>query len=185
MTSLAPERRPLLLLSGFMGTGKSTVGRALAARTGARFEDLDAAVEAEAGRSIPEVFTELGEAAFRSLERALLLDRLAAKYDAPRVLALGGGTLVDPSSRRRALALAFVVTLSADVETIVARCDGGDRPLLADAANEQEAARRVQALLEARAEAYEAGHLHLATDHRSPEALAATLASHWIAARGG
>ena len=173
-----PERRPLLLLSGFMGTGKSTVGRALAARTGAAFEDLDAAIEAEAGRTIPELFAERGEAAFRSLERTLLLDRLARTADTPRILALGGGTLVDPPSRRRALALAFVVTLVADVDTIVARCAGGTRPLLAGATPD-EAAERVRALLQARADAYEAGHLHLATDDRSPEALAQTLARRW------
>lgn len=130
---IAPERRPLLLLFGFMGTGKSTVGRALAARTGASFEDLDAAIEAEAGRTIAELFAEHGEDTFRALERTLLLDRLAAPPDLPRIIALGGGTLVSADNRRQALARAFVVTLSAEVDTIVARCAGSARPLLADA----------------------------------------------------
>ncbi|HHH28467.1 MAG TPA: shikimate kinase [Polyangiaceae bacterium] len=177
----APERRPLLLLSGFMGTGKSTLGRALADQTGATFEDLDAALEVEAGCTIAELFAEHGEAAFRDLERARLVELLASECDGARIVALGGGTLVDPESRRRALEGAFVVTLVAEVDTIVARCAGSARPLLASMSSPEEAAQRVRALMQARAEAYEAGHLHVTTDGQPPEALARALAARWVA----
>ena len=87
-----------LVLIGLPGSGKSVVGRRLAARHGATFVDIDEVIEREAGRRVPEIFAEEGEAGFRARERAAI-DSLGAADDAPelrRILAPGGGAIVDP-----------------------------------------------------------------------------------------
>src|SRR4051794_32967297 len=122
------REKPALLLNGFMGTGKSTAGRLVAARAGAAFVDLDDVIVARAGTGIPEIFAAEGEAGFRRRE-AEALDGLLAEPGA-RVVALGGGALLDPARRRAALARARVVTLTASAETIAARTAGAGRPLL-------------------------------------------------------
>src|SRR5690242_6338122 len=105
-------RRPLLL-SGFMATGKSTVGRLLAQRAGRPFIDLDHELERRLGVKIPEFFAKHGEAAFRAEERREVVRALAlAGSDAP-VVALGGGALLSRDLRLQALDAAVVVTLSA------------------------------------------------------------------------
>src|SRR4051812_23432091 len=106
-----------LLLSGFMGSGKSTVGRLVAARTGSVFVDLDDLIETGAGLSTAEIFAQEGEIGFRRREKALLEQVVAA--DAEQVVALGGGALLDRASRLAALERAFVLTLTADTETLV------------------------------------------------------------------
>ena len=93
--------RPIVL-SGFMATGKSTVGPAVAASLGAPFVDTDDEVAREAGRSVPELWVAEGEAAFRARE-AKVVERLLASPE-PRVIAFGGGTVtvagaVDMSAR--------------------------------------------------------------------------------------
>src|SRR3954471_2851015 len=98
--------RPTILLSGFMGAGKSTVGRRLAELAGVPFVDLDEAITARAGKSIAAIFAESGEAAFRALEAEELGRALEAQ--GPQVLALGGGALLDPVRRRAILERAFV-----------------------------------------------------------------------------
>ncbi len=135
--------RRALALAGFMGTGKSTVGRAVAARVGLPFVDLDDVVAADAGRGIPEIFAEEGEAGFRVREAASLA-RVAA--GPPVVLALGGGTLHQPRAVA-ALTGWAVVVLHAPLEVVAARLgEGGGRPLAPHAA----------ALFEARAAGYRA-----------------------------
>jgi shikimate kinase len=179
---IAPSERRRLMLSGFMGTGKSTVGRHLARMTGARFEDLDATIEGRAGRPIAAIFAEQGEAVFRELERRALAEALAEPEErsARRVIALGGGALVDADSRRLACQRAFVVTLLAKPATIVARCQGTARPLLASTDPSQAGVLgRVTRLIATRAEAYEAGHLHVRTDSETPEVIATRLANAW------
>src|SRR5262245_38891747 len=117
-----------ILIGGFMGTGKSTVGRAVAERAGVPFADLDTLVEARAGRSISEIFRDRGEAGFRALESEELSRVLTDP--SPRVVALGGGALLDAAQRREALRKARVVTLVAEPHTLVARTAGSSRPLL-------------------------------------------------------
>src|SRR6516225_8662591 len=102
--------RPIVL-SGFMATGKSTVGPRLAARLGVPFLDTDAELERITGRRVPELFREEGEAAFRAREGALAQSLLSDP--APRVLAFGGGAVTIASTRRYALDHALVVTLTA------------------------------------------------------------------------
>ena len=107
-------------LTGFMGCGKSSTGRALAERLGARFMDLDAEIVARDGRTIPEIFREGGEAAFRAVEletlRAVLDEAAQAPGDV--VLALGGGTLTVPAAREIILAETECVFLRTRFETI-------------------------------------------------------------------
>ncbi len=90
-----------LVLVGLPGSGKSAVGRRLAQRHGAAFIDLDERIETDAGRTIPKIFADDGEAAFRTLERRAVLDLGPADPDPAiaRVIASGGGTVADPRNR--------------------------------------------------------------------------------------
>jgi shikimate kinase / 3-dehydroquinate synthase len=174
--------RPTLLLNGFMGSGKSTVGRLVAERAGALFVDLDEAITVRAGKPVDAIFRDLGEPAFRALEAELLAETLAAaagegaEPDRPSVVAVGGGALVHRERRREALNRACVVTLTAAPDTLVARTAGSTRPLLARA---EDPVARVRELLEARAEAYLEAHAHVSTDERSPEQVAAAVLAAW------
>ena len=165
--------RPLLL-NGFMGTGKSSVGRLVAARTGRRSVDLDSLVEARAGMGISRFFAERGEPAFRALEREVLLEQIARPE--PVVIALGGGALLNRETRLRALDEAVVVTLQAGPQEILRRCASDDsRPLLAGPDREA----RIHELLAARAGSYVEAHAAVATDGRSPDAIASDIIAIW------
>lgn len=98
-TGVSRSRR-LVCLTGFMGSGKTTVGRHLARQIGWRFVDLDERIEARAGLDIPSIFERLGEPAFRQLEFEVLARALgeAVEQDRPTVLALGGGTFAQPEN---------------------------------------------------------------------------------------
>src|SRR5262245_36041510 len=123
----ASMRRPLLI-GGFMATGKTTVGRRVAELTGVPFDDLDSRIEARSGATVAAIFQHEGEAAFRKLEREELA-RILTDGGA-RVVALGGGALVDRTLRHRALDQAVVVTLDAPTEVILERATTGpERPL--------------------------------------------------------
>ena len=149
-----------------MGCGKSSTGRALAERLGARFVDLDAEIVARVGRPIPEIFREGGEAAFRAVEletlRAVLDEAASAQGDV--VLALGGGTLTVPAAREIILAETECVFLRTRLATIRARLGAADasRPLFADA----------EALFAARAPIYAQAPHTVDTDGLTPDAVA-------------
>ena len=169
-----------LLLSGFMATGKSTVGAVLGSRLGVPFVDLDAAIEAEAGCSIPLIFSDQGEAVFRRME-AEALHRELNKQGA-RIIALGGGTLVDPGLRAFALAHGHVVTLTAKAETIDARVGAprsntAGRPLLD---NEPDRLVRIHELLLQRKNAYAEAHAQVVTDNRTPDEIANIVEQAWL-----
>lgn len=121
-----------LVLVGLMGVGKSTVGRALAARLGRPFVDTDAMVEARAGRSVRDIFAQQGEAAFRDLESEVLHDVLGG--DEPLVVAAAGGVVLREQNRAELRRRADrVVWLRADPALLVERVRaGGHRPLLDD-----------------------------------------------------
>jgi shikimate kinase len=143
----------LVVLTGFMATGKTEVGRKLAARLGAPFVDTDALVESAAGRAISDIFAREGEPHFRALERGAV-ERACCTDGA--VVATGGGTLLDPENRRRLAAAGPIVCLTASPEEVLRRVGGGaDRPLLAGG----DRLTRIRELLAARAEAY-AGAAH-------------------------
>jgi shikimate kinase len=131
--------RKLLCLTGFMGSGKTTVGRLLAQHIGWHFADLDSDIEATAGMSIARIFEERGELAFRQMEWDVL-SRLVEKscsLEQPTVLALGGGTFDQPPSRELLRTTrATVIWLDCPVEELLARLAGvKDRPLFRDEAS--------------------------------------------------
>jgi shikimate kinase len=130
----APIKR--IVLTGFMGSGKSTVGPLVAARLGWRFVDADNVIEAEAGLGIAEIFARHGETAFRDMEHATI-KRLASNDGL--VLALGGGAIEHAETRELLLTAegTLLVHLEVALETTLARCGGTEheRPVLADRAN--------------------------------------------------
>ena len=125
-----PLRRRTVALVGLMGVGKSSVGRRLANALSLPFRDADAEVEAAAGRSISDIFSELGEAAFRDGERrviARLLDQ------PPHVLATGGGAFMSPETRELIKLKALSVWLKTDLDVLARRVGRkSTRPLIAD-----------------------------------------------------
>jgi shikimate kinase len=124
---------PCVVLVGMPGAGKTTVGRRLAHRLGVDFLDADDAIERRAGRTVREIFSTDGEAAFRAQEAAVV----AAVFDSfTGVFALGGGALLDHGTRTRLAALAasgtVVALLTASLPVLQRRVgDGARRPLLA------------------------------------------------------
>lgn len=123
-----------LFLYGPPASGKSTWARVVAAATGWACIDLDAEIVRRAGRAIPDVFAAEGEQGFRKLERAALEEICAAAAPSGRVVALGGGALLDPACRRLAESAGRIVVLEADAATLKSRLTGADRPLSADPA---------------------------------------------------
>lgn len=155
------------MLTGMMGSGKTALGQAIAARSGLPFVDLDGLVEARAGMPIPQIFAERGETAFRLMERELLEHELADA--APRIIALGGGALLDRDLRLRALEKALVIALSADARELVRRL-GTDtnRPLLQGGERE----RKLRSLLDSRRASYAEAHASIDTTSRGISELA-------------
>lgn len=160
-----------LLLVGMMGSGKSTVGHALADALGRRFLDLDAEIEREAGTSVAALFATEGEPAFRARERAALAQALAGAE--PVVVATGGGCPTDARNREALVATGGdVVWLRASPDVLARRLTDDPaavaaRPLLAGDAGIDAVRGRLAALAEARAEAYAAvATLVVDVDHR-------------------
>jgi shikimate kinase len=155
----------ICVLVGPMGAGKSTVAGLLAAAYGVTARDTDADVEAADGRSISDIFVESGEARFRELERDAVADALAT-HDG--VLALGGGAVLDPSTREL-LADHRVVFLRVGLADAVKRVGlGTSRPLLLGNVRS-----RIKALLDERTPVYESvADLSVDTDGRSPQDVA-------------
>ena len=155
-------RKNAILLYGPSGAGKSTVGRALAEALGLPFTDLDALIEARAGRSIPEIFAAQGEAGFRQLERDALAAALTGEE---QVIALGGGALTVPETRALAEARGQVVLLTAEAATLLERlrADAAERPLLSG-----DAAAKLAAYLQRRAAHYAAFPLRVDTTGKTP-----------------
>lgn len=159
-----------IVLSGFMATGKSTVGRLVAAELGLPFFDTDAIIAEEAGKTVGEVFAEEGEARFRDREARVILPLLADGV--ARVLSFGGGSVTIPRVRHAALEAATVITLTATPETIASRASSASaRPNL-DAASVLD---RVRDLLALRREVYAECHASLATDGHRAQELAARI----------
>ena len=154
-------------LVGMMGAGKSTIGRRLAQRIGARFIDADTEIERAAGRSIPEIFSAFGEDEFRDGERRVIARLL---NDPPHVLAMGGGAFVDTETRAAAKAKAVTIWLNPDVETIYRRVSRRtNRPMLfVDDPRAQ-----LQKLLRERTPTYAEADIHIKSDDAPAETAAA------------
>ena len=156
---------PRVVLVGPMGAGKTTVGRLLAEAWGVTARDTDADIEAAEGRTIADIFVDSGEAHFRALERAAVVDALAG-HDG--VLALGGGAVLDPATRED-LAGHPVVFLRVGLGDAVKRVGlGSGRPLLLGNVRS-----RIKTLLDERTAIYESvATLTVDTDGRTPEDVA-------------
>ncbi|SBT39898.1 shikimate kinase [Micromonospora narathiwatensis] len=157
--------RPVCVLVGAPGSGKTTVGLALADALGVAFRDTDADIEQLAGKPIPEIFVDEGEAHFRTLERAAVAAALASH---PGVLALGGGAVL-AEENRAALVGHTVVHLSVELADAVKRVGlGAGRPLLA-----LNPRATLKYLMEQRRPLYaEVATVTVVTDGRTPEEIA-------------
>jgi len=147
-----------LILTGFMGTGKSSVGRALAERLGWELVDFDAELEQRFGRPVARIFAEEGEAAFRAAEAELCRGLTPGTG---LVVATGGGTAVDPANRTELEARGVLVCLTAEPGVLLERLRAAGtttRPLL-----DGDAEGAIRRLLAARAPAYEAIRLRVDT----------------------
>lgn len=118
-----------VVLVGMMGSGKSSVGKRLAARLGLPFVDADTEIETAAGMTIPEIFAQRGEAEFRDGERRVIARVLSTR--APLVLATGGGAFMNPETRARIAELGVSLWLKAELDVLMRRVrKRANRPLL-------------------------------------------------------
>ena len=152
-----------MAIVGYMGSGKTTVGRLLARRTGRDFVDLDAEIVRDAGRTIPEIFAEGGEEYFRDLEHTALMAALARERSG--IVACGGGVVLRPENRA-ALKGTRTVFLREDIRVLYARTRGAGRPLRAD--TEEAFGRRYAERLPLYREAAD---VELSVDGRAPNAV--------------
>jgi len=166
-----------IILCGFMGTGKSTVGQLLASRLGWRFADTDKVIESRQGRTIPQIFTQAGEPAFRELERALCQEIIDWHKT---VIATGGGVPVNPENRAALLEAGLVICLDAPPAEIARRLTAEaqpDRPMLASADADPTA--RVTELMAIRKAAYDALPNHINTGGVTPNQIVELIISQW------
>jgi len=180
MDRYAPLRRHTIALVGLMGVGKSSVGRRLANALELPFRDTDAEVEAAAGRSISDIFTDLGEAAFREGERRVIARLLEQE---PHVLATGGGAFMNEQTRELIKSRAVSVWLKTDLEVLARRVARKDtRPLLAG----KDPMEVLQAQAEARYPAYREADVMVETGdaahHITVEQVIEALGAHLAAA---
>ena len=153
----------LITLTGFMGSGKTTVGRILADALGCPFLDLDDLIVKKAGKSIPDIFAQDGEPAFRQLEARLLRQTVEKYGESTAVLSLGGGAILAPASATLVHENTVCIYLRAALDTLLSRLAGetAGRPL-ADASMAER--------LAAREPLYEkTAHVVIDTDGLSPE----------------
>lgn len=164
-----------VILTGFMGAGKTEVGRRLGRALGWRFVDTDVVIESAAGRSVAAIFAGEGEAGFRAREHEAVAQACGL---AEAVIAVGGGALLAPENRRLLLAAGPVVCLRATPREILRRVgEARDRPLLNGdgTATEAERLARIESLLSARAPLYALATHAVDTDGRTPDQVVAAV----------
>ncbi len=165
-----------LVLVGFSCSGKTTVGRVLARRLGLQFVDTDRLIEHTARRSIPAIFRDDGEEAFRAFEREAVR-RVCCQ--SRQVISTGGGAWIDLENRALLACENLVVHLRVRPATVVERLkashSGRPRPLL----DAPDPLARVTDLMAERAEAYADAHVVLDVDERTTFGLAADVVAHW------
>lgn len=139
-----------IILVGFMGTGKTTIGRALADQLKRDFVDMDIELEARAGKPIPRVFAEDGEPVFRRMERDLVVE---LSRRSKLVIAAGGGIVLNPDNIRDFSATGHVICLKATSDEIIHRVSGSSHRPLLEQGNKAE---RIRNLLQRRQPLYDA-----------------------------
>ena len=155
------ERRNIIL-TGFMGTGKSEVGNLLAKRLQRKFLDTDMLIEQTAGQPIAHIFAEKGETHFRELEKQVIRQ---VCQEQGVVIATGGGAMVNPDNAACLKASGTVICLTASLDTIVRRVqETNDRPLLQG----EDPLAKIRSLLATRAVAYAQADVTIDTSTLSP-----------------
>jgi len=156
-----PRPTTWVTLTGFMGVGKTRIGRELAQELMLHFVDLDRYIERATGLSVADIFRYIGEDAFRKMEAEAVRELVERDN---LVLSLGGGTYTNPDNRRLLLERGPVVALWASPETIHTRVQRrpGQRPLLAG----EDALERIRRLMSQREAMYKEAHVHVSTDGR-------------------
>jgi shikimate kinase len=164
------KRTPGIYLVGFMGSGKTTVGARLADELGWHFSDLDEHIVKSQKASISDIFDAHGEVAFREIERAALRERIrAVQSGRPMVLALGGGTFVDPENNRLLSENGVSVWLDCSLERIRARIgEASGRPLARDP-------KRFEELFHARRAEYSRCDYRVAVETDDPQEITAAV----------
>ena len=153
-----------IILVGFMGSGKSAVGRGLAKRLGVRFVDIDELIVRREGRGIAKVFAEAGEPYFRKIEKQITLE-VCQRQD-PCVIATGGGTLMDSDSRAALKKAGTLIWLKVSPQKALERTqDHPVRPLLKEAVP----LNKMTLLLAVREPVYAQADFAVDTDHQSVE----------------
>ncbi len=157
----------VVILTGFMGSGKSSVGKIVAERLGCRFVDMDTEIIAAAGCSINDIFAHDGEQSFRNMESSQLEKILSAGEGS--VVATGGGAVIAAANRSLMRRRGVVVNLKVTLEQVMARLKGcSDRPLLAG----EDAVKRAETLMDEREQFYAAADIRIDTDGKSVEDVA-------------
>lgn len=166
-----------LVLVGFSCSGKTTVGRTLSRRLRLRFVDTDRLVEQVAGVTIPEMFREQGETAFRKIERETIADVASRRF---QVISTGGGAYIDADSREALRQGNLVVFLRVRPETVVRRLrnsrGGRPRPLL----DAPDPLQRVAELLAEREGTYSQADVTVDVDDSTTNIVAETIVRHWF-----
>jgi shikimate kinase len=167
-----PAATRRVVLTGFMGAGKSTVGALLAARLGWRFVDVDAEIERVHNLNVAEIFTQRGEPWFRQVERETIQTLLRSECT---VLALGGGAIEDERTRQLILdtGQTKLIHLEATLETVLDRCRGTEdtRQVLRDRTN-------LEARYARRLPLYRQAHHSISVDLLAPDAVATAILTH-------
>lgn len=160
-----------IVLAGFMGTGKTTVARQVSIRLGWAFVDTDVEIEHRAGRRIPEIFAQEGEAAFRRLEAEICIHAAAGHK---QVISTGGGALLNPAVVEAFSAHSLIICLTCDLDEIIRRVGSEhDRPLFS-ADRDKLAAR-----LASRQEQYDRLPHQIDTTHCTPAQAAEKVIELW------
>ncbi len=160
-----------LVLIGFMGTGKSSVGKALAKKTGRTLVDVDQRIEEREKRRIADIFEKDGEAVFRRMEKDAIRE---AVKGTGLIITTGGGAVLDAENLSALKANGFLVALEASPETIFQRVkDSRHRPLL----HSNDVPGEIRRLLEARRPYYEKADLKFVTDGKSASQVAEEIAT--------
>jgi shikimate kinase len=161
--------KPNIFLCGFMATGKSSVGKRLAAAMHWEFLDMDGLIEEEAGTTIADIFASQGEPAFRSMELRMV-ESMAERSGC--VIATGGGAIVNPRNLANMKRSGVVITLTADIQTILQRSSKENtRPLL----ETEDRLQRIRTLMDQRAPYYAQADIVLDTTSLSIDEVVAKL----------